>query len=107
MLAAELVNLKVDLITTRGTPAALAAKSLAAASPTRIERIAARGDLKREFHQILRADVRTHGDHIAAVRTISINKSPVSPTQARIGGFARSAHSSHARHAQWLVKGPQ
>jgi putative tryptophan/tyrosine transport system substrate-binding protein len=27
VLAAELVNLKVDLITTRGTPAALAAKS--------------------------------------------------------------------------------
>jgi hypothetical protein len=39
------------------------------------------------------------GDHIAAVRTISTNESPVSPTetQARIGGFARSAHSSHAR----------
>src|SRR3954467_10275065 len=38
-------------------------------------------------------------DHIAAVRTISTNESPVSPqaTQARIGGFARSAHSSHAR----------
>ena len=38
-------------------------------------------------------------DHIAAVRTISTNESPVSPqaTQARIGVFARSAHSSHAR----------
>src|SRR6478672_13535519 len=49
--------------------------------------------------QTPRADVRTHGDHIAAVRTISTNESPVSPTatQARIGGFARSAHSSHAR----------
>ena len=44
---------------------------LAAASPTRIGRIAARGDLERVFHQMLRADVRTHRDHIAAVRTIS------------------------------------
>ena len=29
---------------------------------------------QRVFHQMLRADVRTHGDHIAAVRTISTNE---------------------------------
>jgi hypothetical protein len=38
---------------------------------------------------MLRADVRTHGDHIAAVRTISTNESPVSPTATHIENSAR------------------
>ena len=44
---------------------------------------------QRVFHQMLRADVRTHGDHIAAVRTISTNESPVSPTATHIENSAR------------------
>ena len=65
---------------------------------------------QRVFHQMLRADVRTHGDHIAAVRTISTNESPVSPTATQIENSARHPEALPWRSippVRWHWGGPR